>query len=547
MASTSATVSVEERLTKLLELNRELAKEHKLEPLLERIIDHAISLVRAELGFVILSNQGSLVVHTSRDQRGDATHEKFSSSIAEKVVASGEPVVTVNAQDDDRMASYLSVHQLSVRSVACVPIRAPSGRTAGALYVETRHLPGVLFHAELPTLMAFADQAAVAITNARLIVENERRAEELAKTNAELEAAHARLQELLGHRTEQLESTRRDLDATRAILRGHFGYRGLVGTSEKMRRVYALIDRLKDTDIPVLITGESGTGKEVVARALHEGGPRSKMPFIGINCSAIPEHLLESELFGHVKGAFTGADKDRKGLFRECDGGTLLLDEIGEMPQKMQAGLLRVLQEHVVRPVGGMGEEPVSVRVIAATHRNLEQMVSKGTFRADLFYRLHVVEVQLPALRERVDDIPLLINHFLGIFAERYRRDRKTVSREALRYLCSRGWPGNVRQLENTLLNAWVMCDRAQLDVEDFNVAVSSSSHPTIEEASGGMHSTASDSPTPITELSSHEAKEKERLLAALTSNNWNRVKAAEACGLPRRTFYRRLKKYGIL
>lgn len=557
MSSTVGALPVEERLTRLLEINRELAKEHNLERLLERVTDHAITLVHAERGFVILSQNGDLVLHTSRNRKGDATHTEFSSNIAERVVATGEPVVTLSARDDERMADYLSVHQLNVQSVACVPIRAPDNRTAGALYVETRHRPGSLFHAELPTLMAFADQAAVAIENAHLISENRSRAEELAKTNEELEKAQERLKEALGHRTAQLQSTRRDLDATRAVLRGHFGYQGLVGTSEKMRRVYALIDRVKDMDVPVLITGESGTGKEMVARAIHRAGPRGKKPFTGINCGAIPEHLLESELFGHVKGAFTGADRDRKGLFRESEGGTILLDEIGEMPHKMQAGLLRVLQERVVRPVGGAREETVSVRVIAATNRNLERMVAENAFREDLYYRLHVVDVQLPSLRERSDDVPMLIDHFLNIFAARYRRERKTISRDALRFLCSCPWPGNVRQLENTLLNAWVMSDRAQLEIEDFEMTgLQGASDFAARNAESRQVTTTQVRPieTPKSSshgqldrsLSAHEATEKDRILAALASCNWNRVKAAELCNIPRRTFYRRLAKYGI-
>jgi transcriptional regulator with GAF, ATPase, and Fis domain len=556
LTSTAVSLPADERLTRLLEINRELAREHNLERLLERVTDHAITLVNAERGFVILAKDGDLVVHTSRNRQGDASHARFSRGIAERVVAGGEPVVTLSAMDDERMANYLSVHQLNVQSVACVPIRAPDNRTAGALYVETRHRPGALFHAELTTLMAFADQAAVAIENAHLLSENQRRTEELAKANAELMKARERLEELLGHRTAQLESTKRDLDATRAVLRGHFGYQGLVGTSAKARRVYALIDRVRDMDVPVLISGESGTGKEMVARAIHRAGPRAKKPFTGINCGAIPEHLLESELFGHAKGAFTGADRDRKGLFRESEGGTILLDEIGEMPHKMQAGLLRVLQEHVVRPVGGVREEPVSVRVIAATNRDLQKMVATGAFREDLYYRLHVVDVMLPPLRDRADDIPMLIDHFLNIFAARYRRERKTISRDALRFLCACPWPGNVRQLENTLLNAWVMSDQGQLELEDFETtglhgtsevahAVETSRSQVSEvreigevdeKASRGVERS----------LSAHQATEKDRILAALAGANWNRVKAAEMVGIPRRTFYRRLKKYGI-
>ncbi|MFT3768076.1 MAG: sigma 54-interacting transcriptional regulator [Minicystis sp.] len=582
-AATAHTAPVgEDRLARVLEINRAIAGELDLDRLLDKVTDHAIALLRAERGFVILRSgyarhhassgapssigspsahgtsvhapavtidppatpassahappAGDLSIHASRDQFGDDPHARFSQSIADKVISTGEPVVTHSARDDARMAGYVSVHQLMLQSVACVPIRARSGAVIGALYLETRLRPGGTFAEELPTLAALADQVAIAIETARLVGENARRAAELERTNIELEAARAKLEELLGHRTAQLQATRRDLRSVRAVIRGHFGYEGLVGTSEAMRRVYALIDRVKDTDVPVLITGESGTGKEVVARAIHNAGPRGKKPFVGINCGAIPEHLLESELFGHVRGAFTGADRDRKGLFREATEGTILLDEIGEMPQKMQAGLLRVLQEKVVRPVGGQREEPVDTRVIAATHRDLASMVEAGKFREDLYYRLHVIQVRVPPLRERLEDLPLLIDHFLGIFAARYNRERRSVSRAALKRLMAFNWPGNVRQLENVLLNAWVLSDEPELAIEDFELPSARPPRPLAEEPARRVE----------TSLDAHKAGERERILEALARCNWNRVKAAQLVGLPRRTFYRRLKEYGI-
>ena len=302
--------------------------------------DHAVALLAAERGFVLLVGEdGVLEAQTARSGAGsDDPHAVFSRSVAERVVEGGEPVVTISARDDERLAQAVSVHQLMIQSIACVPIRGapPVGRTIGALYVETRLRPGIRFKDELPTLRAFADQAAIAIENARLLAENFARADELARANVALVGARDELARMLGKRTEQLAEARRDLRQVRAELRGHFGYAGLVGTSAAMRRLYALMDRVKDTDVALLVTGESGTGKEMVARAVHQAGPRAKKPFLGVNCGAIPANLLESELFGSLRGAFTDADRDRRGVFQETDGGTLLLDEIGEMPQKMQ-------------------------------------------------------------------------------------------------------------------------------------------------------------------------------------------------------------------
>jgi serine/threonine-protein kinase PknK len=549
----------EDRLERILEITRELATEHDVPRLLQRVTDHAVALLGAERGSLVLMGEGGeLEAHAARVRSGqDDAHARFSRSVAERVVDSGEPVVTMSARDDERLAEAVSVHQLMIQSIACVPIRGapPLGRTIGALYVETRLRPGARFEQELPTLCAFADQAAIAIENARLLAENRERADALARANVDLAAARDELARLLGKRTEQLADARRDLKQVRAELRSHFGYAGLVGTSGAMRRVYALIERIKDTDIPVLVTGESGTGKEMVARAVHNAGPRGKKPFLGVNCGAIPANLLESELFGSIRGAFTGADRDRRGLFQEADGGTLLLDEIGEMPQKMQSGLLRVLQEKTVRPVGGTQEDPVDVRVIAATNRDLAQMVAEGTFREDLFYRLHVVEMHVPPLRERVDDIPPLIDHFLSIFAARYRRDRKTMSRDALRKLCAYPWPGNVRQLEHVLLSAWLMSDKSDIPAEDVELPAplhvgahrTSRSSPPSESRTRTVTSPGQPAAAHASSQAEFKAAERERILSALTACNWNRLAAAKMIGVPRRTFYRRLKEFGIL
>jgi transcriptional regulator with GAF, ATPase, and Fis domain len=537
-------VSSEDRLARILEVTRELASEHDMSRLLQKVTDHAVALASAERGLVLLANDdGTLFAHTTRSAKGDEEHARFSRSVAEEVVRTGEPVVVTSAKDDERVAKAVSVHQLMIQSIACVPIRGapPVGRAIGALYLETRLREAGRFKEELPTLTAFANQAAIAIESARLIEENRARADELARANADLSSAHDRLEELLGRRTEQLAATRRDLKETRAKLRSHFGYGGLVGTSAPMRKLYAIIDRIKDTDVPVLIIGESGTGKEVVAKAIHSSSARAKATFVGVNCGAIPENLLESELFGHVRGAFTGADRERKGLFREAEGGSLLLDEIGELPLKMQAALLRVLQERKVRPVGEAMEVAVDTRIIAATNRDLGAMVHEGRFREDLLYRLQVVEIMVPPLRERKEDILPLVDHFLSIFSARYRRDKKSVEREARKRLVAYDWPGNVRQLEHVLLNAWLMSESDEITLEDFSLP-DSDSRP--------MSSRLTGRPPPAATMRSegeYRDAEKEKILAALTQTNWNRVRAAEIIGMPRRTFYRRLKEYGIL
>ncbi len=526
-----------DRLSRIFEITRDLARERDLTRLLDRVVDYAIALVGAERGFVLLSEDGEVFAQTIRGKLVEDGHARFSRSVAEKVITEGEPVIAASARDDERLAQAVSVQSLMIQSIACVPIHGShvTSPIIGALYLETRLRPGLRFREELPTLTAFADQAAIAIESARLIEENTKRSNELAIANEELQRAHVRLEEALGRRTEQLAATRRDLRQVRAELRSHFGYAGLVGTSAPMRKLYAILERVKDTDVPVLVTGESGTGKEVVARAIHQASPRAKNAFIGVNCGAIPGNLLESELFGHVRGAFTGADRERKGLFREAEGGTILLDEIGEMPHKMQAGMLRVLQEKTVRPVGGVSEEQVNVRVVAATHRELGQMVREGTFREDLYYRLHVVTVEIPPLRARLDDLPALVDHFLGIFAARHRRDRKTVSRAAMRKLSGYDWPGNVRQLEHVLLNAWLMTDADDLGPDDFTLPIPSS------ESRQGSPAVRARTPGEF------RSSEKERILEALGRANWNRMQAAKLVGIPRRTFYRRLKEYGIL
>jgi len=255
------------------------------------------------------------------------------------------------------------------------------------------------------------------------------------------------------HGLEELR-LKREVSRLRSTLGDRFELAGIVGQSEAMQRIFALVDRISDTDSTVLLTGESGTGKELIARAIHTQSRRSSGPFLTINCAAMPEPLLESELFGHVKGAFTGAVSAKKGLFEAATGGTLMMDEIADTPPAMQVKLLRVLQDGKVRPVGGNQEIPTDVRIIATTNRDLEEMVERGPFREDLFYRINVIPIHLPPLRGRSADIPILVEHFLGKYVEKIGRGPQRVSLEAMEFLEGHDWPGNIRELENVIERA---------------------------------------------------------------------------------------------
>src|SRR5213594_2341423 len=323
-----------------------------------------------------------------------------------------------------------------------------------------------------------------------------------------------------------------EVQSLRARLGEELTVNELVGNSVPMQRVKEIISKVATTDSPVLIEGESGTGKELVAAAIHRLSGRAKGPFIPVNCSAIPEDLLESEFFGHVRGAFSGAVSDALGLFRGANEGTIFLDEIAELSPGLQVKLLRVLQEMQVRPVGATKAHPVDVRVIAATNRNLEQAMHTGTFRQDLFYRLNVIRIQLPSLRERREDVSSLVNHFIRRFNKRLRRDVKGISADALSALSGYDFPGNVRELENLIERAFAMGSCDQITLADLP---SLTARPSVAPSMAG-----STVPT-LAEV------EKELILRALAVYNNDKEEAARALGISRRTIYRRLKEYGKL
>lgn len=304
---------------------------------------------------------------------------------------------------------------------------------------------------------------------------------------------------------------------------------GIVGQSETIRNTMDLVLRAAEVDSPVLLMGESGTGKELLARALHEGSPRSQGPFVPVNCSAIPKTLVESQLFGHRRGAFTDAREDHQGYFQRADGGTLFLDEIGDMPLSVQGKLLRALQEHEVQPLGSTTAIQVDARVVAATHRDLERRVDAGLFRSDLFYRLNVIVINIPALRERPEDIVALTAHFLRKHGKRLGRER-TVSPEALEALRRYSWPGNVRELENAIERAIVLSHDPVIGPSGLPDKIRS--RPPRAEVVSSMRS--------IAEL------EQEHILRTLRAVKGNKAAAARILGLDRKTLYRKLEQYGF-
>jgi DNA-binding NtrC family response regulator len=317
----------------------------------------------------------------------------------------------------------------------------------------------------------------------------------------------------------------------------------MIGKSQKMQDVFEVIQRVSNVNANVLVLGESGTGKELVARAIHNGGPRAKKPFVAINCSAIPENLLESELFGHAKGSFTGAINQKRGLFEEGDGGTVFLDEIADMDLALQAKILRVIQEKKIRAVGQNNMRSLDVRIIAATHKNLAAAIESGRFREDLYYRLCVVPIALPALRDRKEDIPFFVEHFIQKYAEANGSSVKGVTDGAMAKLMSLPWEGNVRQLENTIERSIILCDSELID-EGHLSFLEKTVRPLDFTSPGTMASPAYD-PNTVDSLKLVEM-EKKCLESALVRAGGRKEKAAQLLGISRKTLYRKEREYGL-
>lgn len=325
----------------------------------------------------------------------------------------------------------------------------------------------------------------------------------------------------------------RDNTALRQQVKKSWALGNVIGKSNAMKEIYELVSRVSQATANILVTGESGTGKEMVARAIHESGPRASKPFIAINCTAIPETLLESELFGHAKGSFTGAIQRKRGLFEEADGGTLFLDEIGDMNVQLQSKLLRVIQERKVRAVGENIDRPVNVRIVAATHKDLKAAIREGRFREDLFYRLSVIPIVIPPLRQRKEDIPLLAEHFLRKYAAMNATGVKGFTKRATAKLMNMRWEGNVRELENLVERAVVLSQKPLIDEDDIPT-------PETQNPESFFSGASADFPT-IAQL-------EERYVRVIMEKTGGRKdKAAQILGINRRTLYRKEREYGMV
>jgi len=487
--------SAGQRLDALYEIVAELNGGREPREVIEVLLDRALELLGAERGAVLLARPGGgLEVVLSRHVEPETERDAIalSRTILDRA-RGGEAILAADPASDPRFAGAHSVRMFAIRAVLCVPLRTRTGMV-GAVYVDSR-APGRRFTGEdLRFLEALAHHAALALENVR---ERLRLAEENERLRAQLD--------------------RRDRLGP------------LVGASPAMQEVYRKIEEMAPTGFPVLVLGESGTGKELVARTLHRHGPAPDGPFVAVNCAALPASILESTLFGHEKGAFTGADRARPGLVERAHGGTLFLDEIGELPPEIQAKFLRVLETREVQRLGAAAPRPVDFRLVAATNRDLQEEVREGRFREDLYYRLDVLRIALPPLRDRIEDLPLLVEHLLGKLEESFGPLR--VHPETLARLASWRWPGNVRELENVLRRLALRARAGVIGPEAL------AADPEMAERFGV---TAAPGPTRL------EEAEREAIRRALELTRGHRERAARLLGIGRATLFRKIRRYGL-
>jgi transcriptional regulator with GAF, ATPase, and Fis domain len=475
---------------RLFEFSQKLMNNYEIPSLLDALLDVVVQVSNADKGFIVLLESGEPVVKVARNLRRETISDAvrhLSDSIIKKVVETKQALIISDALNDSSFKNSLSVMNLRLTSVMCVPL-LERGDLIGLIYVGNDNVAQLFDQSALEILTIFAAQASLVIRNALLV--------------NELQLDNQSLQD--------------------RIERIRFGE--ILGSSPAMQEVFRKVQRVATTDITVLVTGETGTGKELIAHELHNRSPRAKGPFISVNCGAIPENLLESELFGHVRGAFTGAIANKLGRFQSANKGTLFLDEIGEMPHPLQVKILRALQEHSVTKVGDTASEAVDIRVIAATNRDLEAETRAGRFREDLYYRLNVVQLALPPLRDRGDDIVVLARYMLSRYAPEYGSKVRGFTGSAIMAIKRYRWPGNIRELENRIKKAVVLADKSMLGPDD--LGINPDEIPTI---------------LPLAEA--REQWQRNYINEVLGLNGGNRTRTARDLGVDPRTIFRHLEK----
>ncbi|RME00083.1 MAG: GAF domain-containing protein [Calditrichaeota bacterium] len=469
---------------------------YDIDELLKKILDIALKTVNAQRGMVLIfdkehPNQLSVKVSHKLDPNPDQPLDRFSQSVVDAAIQSGNTIISYNISNDERFSAAQSLAEQKIVAAACLPLRIKS-QPIGAIYIDSSETRGQFRPEMEPFLTAFAHQAAIAIENAqmynRLRLENRRLRKTLVEKNS---------------------------------------FSGIIGQSPAMQHVVDTIRSVIDTKATVLILGESGTGKELVARALHYNSQFRDKPFVACFCGSLPETLLESELFGHKAGSFTGATHDKKGLFEEANGGTFFLDEIADISPRVQVQLLRVLQEREIKRIGENHTRKIDVRIIAATNKDLKKQVEEGHFREDLFYRLNVITIHMPPLRARGDDVILLAQHFLDQSVKKFNKAIQGFSEEAIEALRSYSWPGNVRELENCIERAVLLSRSDFINASDLQLQ-SDAKQPII--------------PSGLT------LKDYEKFIVEQTlfEHQNNISETARALGVSRRWLHYRLKEWGL-
>ncbi len=516
-----------EWLRRMRDLSHLLADQRDVRTLLPLILDAAIELTRAERGFLVGvqegKREGSRVRIKVEVARGFAketlqgTQGKVSRTVVERVLDQDRSVVTTSEADQD-VRDISSVQARRVLSILCVPMRL-RGTITAVLYLDHRFDSEVFTARDIPIVEAFADQAALAVETAQLLSDRATGAEKLGAAKEELESLKA-----------EQEGARASAAVAQTVALTGRGerYGLLIGGSPVMRELYDHIERAARSTAPVLISGESGTGKELVAKEIHARGGSAEQPFLCENCAAIADPLLESELFGHRRGSFTGATADHEGLFVRAGRGSLFLDEVGDMSSVMQSKLLRVLQEGRVRPVGGEQTVPVSCRVVAATHRDLRALVRSGDFREDLYYRLDVLRINVPPLRKRPEDIPVLLAHFL---VRETRGVPLEMTPKALELLVGYSWPGNVRELEN---------EARRLSTLGLQRITARQLSDEVRQGRGLARAGGNYSGKTLKEV------EREMVMAALRETGGNKARAARQLGIPKTSLYHLLERFDL-